>query len=309
LAANIILGLGYTGSHAWNLFQSDDYNRVEGDMLDGNFDRRTTEWGRIAYLRNALESNYHAMIWRVRQNWRKTSWQASYTYSKSLDNDARVFNERGWVNPLNPDAFYSYSDFDIRHAFSLGSTIELPGPSQGVWKQVAGGWNLGVISIAQTGSPFTVIDTRPFASGGDYNADGVNNDTPSLAPSLKQFSGFTKEQYINGIFTVNDFAAPAGAGQGAVYGNQPRNLFRNAPYFTIDTSLVKKVSLPWFRDQRSTLHLRVEATNVLSKVNLGRISNANADLESNNLANPNRFGYVTSARQPRVFQLGARFEF
>jgi len=307
LPASIVLGLTYSGSHAWNLFQNDDFNRFDGDMLDGTFDRRTTEWGRIAYTRNALRSNYHGMIWRVRQSWRKVNWQASYTFSKSLDNAAAIAPDKGWVNPLNPDGFYSYSDFDVRHAFSLGGNVELPGPTTGFWKHVAGGWNLGVISIAQTGVPFSVIDTRPFSEGGDYNADGVNNDYGNLGPNIKQYSGWNKEQYMNGIFQASDFNKPAGYGQAAVYSNQPRNLFRNPPFFTIDSSLVKKIALPWFGDRQSFLHLRVEAMNVLNKVNLGRLDNANTP--SNDLANPGRFGYVTTARQPRVFQLGARFEF
>src|SRR5262249_15193585 len=52
----------------------------------------------------------------------------------------------------------------------------IPGPLNGDWKYVLGGWSLGGVVSIQSGAPFTVVN----GVGGDRNNDGFNNDRPDI---------------------------------------------------------------------------------------------------------------------------------
>lgn len=285
--AHTVLGLMYSGSYSWDQFYSGNYNLLPGDRLDGELTGRTTQWGKISFLRNGLRSNYNAMIVTARQTWGGLTWQGSYTWAHTLDD--------WFLNPANPREYYGTSDIDIRHRFSFGGVYAFPSPRNSILKAMAGNWTLGVISIFQTGAPFSVITSANYDSGGDYNADGNNYDFPNLGPNVTKSSGWTKSQYLSGIFTTSDFSKPSDAEQGTA----GRNMFRQPNYFTLDANLSKKIVLPWLGDQAG-IWLRLEAINALNRTNLGGV---NSDLSQPN------FGQVTSARQPRIVQIGARFEF
>jgi hypothetical protein len=167
------------------------------------------------------------------------------------------------------------------------------------------------------------------STSGDFLANGNNYAVLNVAPGTKT-SGFSRSQYEHGIFgannpaggPANDFSAyfsnpSAYATPGAyVQGNQGRNLFQNPGYFAVDLNLSKKMILPWFSDQRSTLTLAVEAENVFNHVNLGQIQSGagqgapgSNDLFATGLNGTGTFGVVGTANQSRVLQLRARFEF
>jgi hypothetical protein len=60
--------------------------------------------------------------------------------------------------------------------------------------------------------------------------------------------------------------------------------------------------------------LAVEGTNILNRVNLAGVNNGNgggsqANNDISQSTSTGTFGKVTSAYQPRIFQLRARFEF
>src|SRR5439155_758340 len=63
-------------------------------------------------------------------------------------------------------------DFDIRHIL-VGTVIwDVPGPKTGFASYVGGGWQIGTIVTATSGSPFTVT----FGGGGDPLKTGFNGD-------------------------------------------------------------------------------------------------------------------------------------
>src|SRR5204862_6053562 len=80
---------------------------------------------------------------------------ASYTYSKSIDNDTGVMLE-GTRNR-------GVADFDRTHVFSIGHQWALPfGPGQaflsditGIGKQIIAGWQFNGITQFQSGLPFS----------------------------------------------------------------------------------------------------------------------------------------------------------
>jgi hypothetical protein len=305
IAHRTVVGLTYTGSHSWDQIYNADFNTLAGDLIDGRMNRRTDAFGGIQYYRNGLEANYNALVFTARQTAGPLSWQASYTFSRTLSdpltsagvNDAIRTNER-FPDPYNPTNFYGPASYDIPHRATFSLVYQLPSPSKSGWlKQVAGGWTLSSMFVGQSGSPFTVFTDAGFSSGGDYNADGINWDVPNLG-SVNPAATYNKQQLLTGVFKVADFVVPAGYKTAPVQGAQGRNMFRNPNYMSLDGSLVKAVTLPW-RDSMK-LSFRLEGFNVLNRVNLGEVKNNLRDTQ---------FGRVTTTNNPRILQLGMRFEF
>jgi hypothetical protein len=70
------------------------------------------------------------------------------------------------------------SDFDRSQRLTISYLWSLPGPSQGFWGGVAGGWSIAGITTFQTGTPFTVVN------GFDRNGDGWPEDRPDIGNPL-----------------------------------------------------------------------------------------------------------------------------
>jgi hypothetical protein len=176
-------------------------------------------------------------------------------------------------------------------------------------KLLLNGWQVSNITILQKGSPFSVTCGSGFAaikdglgnvignSGCDYNADGVNNDRPSVASGVP-VDGFSKSQFLTtGIFTANEFSSPA-FGQN---GNMGRNFFTGPGYINTDFSATKKTRIPWFvGNEGAQLEFRAEFFNVFNNVNLTGVS---SDITAGN------FGLATGVFPARDIQLGLRLEF
>jgi hypothetical protein len=77
---------------------------------------------------------------------------ASYTYSKSLDYNSLSTGESLVIqNAYNPRGDYGPSEFDARHRFVASGFYGLPFKAN----RLISGWQLGVITSAQTGNPLT----------------------------------------------------------------------------------------------------------------------------------------------------------
>lgn len=305
LPYHLVVGANYSGSHSWDQLTGTDMNRTAGDLIrnNGKLVRLNSSFSTMTYLTSSSVANYNAMILTARQTvGAGFSYQASYTWSHALDTG--TCNTRNDYsssydcppdqhNPLN--YYYGSSSFDVRHRISLTAMYSAPSPNMPVLKQVLGGWRFSTLTIFQSGLPFTVVNSNNWASGGDYNADGYNTDYPYV-PSGIAFSGFTRQQYINGVFSASSFIKPAAGTEG----DEGRNLFRNAGIFNADLRVSKETHVPWFSQEGARLQLLFSFYNVLNKVNL---SGVQANLGSAT------FARSTSTYQPRIIDIGARLEF
>ena len=314
LTHDIVVGATYSGSKAWDQWYNGDFNTFPGDLIvnNGTQMRLTNEWGSIGYLRNGMSCNYNALILIIRRRQGRLNWQASYTWSRNLDDPIEDSINGQLMNPYTPHANYGPSNQDAPQRLSFMATYLTPGFGSGglsrfVGQNVLGGWQLSAIGMAQSGTPFSVYTdaawnpaaTNP-SGGGDFLANGINYSYPDVAPGTKT-KGFTHAQYEAGIFGYSNFTIPSGYGVRPVYGNEGRNIFRNPAYCAIDTSLHKRITLPWFADKKSTLMLGAEATNFFNHANFMGVNN--------DINNDSFFGQVNSAYQARIVQLVARFEF
>ncbi len=173
--------------------------------------------------------------------------------------------------------------------------------------EVVGGWRVGTIVIAQSGTPFTVDDSGvDYQNDGSGTLDGAGGGTPAFPTySGSKRKGFSRSEVLAGAFTTSQFSDPAGVGTEPVVSLQGANSFRNLGYFNMNLSLSKGFNFPIPKvADKAKFFFRAEAVNVLNRTNWQGIWNGMASEAAGT-----DFGTVKTANQKRYLQLGGRFEF
>ena len=314
---NMVFGLTYSGSDGFNLIYgstgaggggNNDYNLLPNSPKT----RPSQEWGQLNYGRNGLSSNWNAMIVTLKQTYKGLTYQANYNWEKALQDAPTTSDSNStgtgntysiWKGIYDPKSYRGVSAFDVRNSFSFGGVYGIPKfVDNKLVNQTVGGWRVGGIVIAQTGTPFTVAH-----EGVDYQYDGCANFNgnsgcagfPTYSGSKR--SGFSRAEVLAGAFTVKQFTDPAGAGSEPVNQQQGVNGFRNLGFASVNASLSKGFALPIPKVAESAkFFFRAEAVNLLNRTNWQPMAN---DVTDGN------FGTVTGANQKRYLQLGGRFEF
>ena len=297
LPGRIVGQLSYAGSYSWDQFYRPNFN-----LAPNQPSLLTNQWGAINYFTNGFTANYNAFIVSAQQRLGGLTWTASYTWSHTL-------TDQFLPSSSNLAAItYGNANFDVRQHFSFGGTYQLPSPRRAWLKEIAGGWSIGAIFLAQSGTPFTVtLNNNNLNDGAGCGSNGCL--VPDVTQPL-QTSGFSRAQYEAGILptqTVDGKVVAVGFAKPAtgVVGNEGVNIFRNPGYLNLDSSLVKRIVLPWVHDQTSALTFRAESLNTLNRVNLLGIGST--------VWQPGTavtyYGQSVNAALPRIWQLGLRFEF
>ena len=107
----------------------------------------------INQVNSVGNSNYNALWATINKHFSNgLEFLASYTFSKSLDyNSLSTGESLPLQNAYNPRGDYGPSEFDVRHRFVLSGFYELPFKSN----RLVSGWQLGIITQAQSGNPLT----------------------------------------------------------------------------------------------------------------------------------------------------------
>jgi hypothetical protein len=333
-SGNLITGGGNQGSTSYG----NDVNAFSGNLLvepkfsatgaytgSGTQTRLNTSFGNINYAFNGAIANYQSLIVAVKGRFAQRGFlTASYTHGKSMDN---------WQNypiAFPYSQFYAPSPWDVPNRFSLGASYLLPGDhlSNGIASRVLGGWTLSGLTVLQSGYPFTVYTGAPlsvsttaadgtpltsanyaaemaagnlrFASGsGDFNADGDNNDYPSVT-GYQQKRSRKDYQVGHGIFPTcpggvlpcGQFTLPTLGKEGSETPNQ----FRNPGYADTDFSVKKVTQIR----ESINFEFRVDFFNLFNRVNLNGVDTNLQD---------GGFGQTSSTLPPRNLLLGARLNF
>jgi hypothetical protein len=136
------------------------------------------------------KSSYNSLQATVRHQFsRGLQVQAAYTWSKVLTNLIGTSANSNNANNLNqqygPASFNNYQRFIISYSYDLPFGKGMTGMEG----KLIGGWNVSGVTIAQDGSPITIIDDR---NGQAYGTNGTGTD-----------SGFARAQLCAGA-TVGD---------------------------------------------------------------------------------------------------------
>ena len=323
------LVVGYVGSRSVHLSVSaDDVNLVPpvqtsmGILIPSNTYQLDPNWGGAnggltpgnpggAGIRPVFfdgEATYHGMQVLLKHDLSHgVQGQVSYTLGNCKDTSSAPVTGDTYVNSIAVPLLLSKQyrigacDFDVRHTL-VGSMIwTLPGPKEGWQSYVAGGWQVGAIVTATSGSPFTVT----YGGGGDPLNTGFNGDFSmdyaQIVPGCNATPGVRND--ANGrllAFDPNCFtAAPAVAG-GVLVGNSGRNHYYGPGLTTVDFSTFKNFTLK----ERLKVQFRAEFFNLLNHPNFAAPNFLN---DSNNSIGTSNAGVIGStSTTSRQIQLGLK---
>ena len=302
------LEANYVGSKGTKTYMAYDVNRYAGDLLDGTLNRINPSFADIQYGQARGGSFYNGGNASVRKRYGSgLSLQVAYTYGKAIDTSSTFGRNLNIVDANNLKLERGLSAFDVRHKVAISVLYETPRWRGNAIASFLSAWELGGIAILQSGLPFSVFCSSPFIpvkdasgrivgnSGCDYNADGFNWDRPN-APSFGGYlGGFSRQQYLNGIFQASDFAKPAPG----LNGTLGRDTYFGPGYANVNFNVVKHFPLRML-GERGKLDFRAEFFNLLNRTNL---SNIQGDLSSS------QFGRATTALGGRNVQFGLKLAF
>lgn len=295
LPAQLVAEVSWIGSAGHHLVNISNVNRYNGDMLgDNTFNGFNSSFSAINMARTTSNSIYNGATLAVRRHFRQgVSFQANYTFGKVLTDSEAEQGTTSFYDENNRNLDRSLASFDVRNRVAFSAVWDLPFLRHcATWacKAVAG-WQVSGYGVMEQGTPMTVSTNASYPNG-DYNADGTNYDRPNAPLTSIAASGYTKEQFLSGIFAVSDFPKPV---LGTV-GTLGRNTYIGPGFARVDLALAKSLKFT----ERLGGSLRLESYNAFNRVNLNQ--------PSTNLTS-NSFGKVTSAASARVFTLSLRLSF
>jgi Carboxypeptidase regulatory-like domain/TonB dependent receptor/TonB-dependent Receptor Plug Domain len=323
------LTVGYVGSRSVHLSVSaDDINLVPpvqtsvGILIPSNTYQLDPNWGGAnggvvpgapggSGIRPVLfdgESTYHGFQAQLRREMSHgLQGQLSYTLGKCRDTSSAPVTGDTYVNsvavPLLLSKAYRIGacDFDVRNTL-VGTVIwDVPGPKDGVASYALGGWQMGTIVTATSGSPYTVT----VGGGGDPLNTGFNGDFSMDFANLISGCNATPGVTTNAAgqlmaFNPNCFGAAPPVAGGVLVGNSGRNRFYGPGITTVDFSLFKNFS---FRE-RFKVQFRSEFFNVFNHPNFAAPNFLNDANNSIGTGNAGVIGSTSTAS--RQIQLGLK---
>lgn len=238
----------------------------------------TGGFGPIFLIDNHAHSTYHALQVSASNN--LTAWglgvQASYSWSKSIDNVSGVLGATNAQDPFHTSLERGPSTFDVTQAMSFSLFQDLHADRAPVLRHLGktamGGWQMLAIGSVNTGLPFTVLSGIQQTGAGAGGADRPDQiGTPVLSTSRT-----VREDYFGlGDNSISYFRVPinlpggTGPNEGR-FGTLGRDTFRGPMFHNFDVAFIKDTPLAMRGGrERATLQFRGEFFNVFNIVNFG----------------------------------------
>jgi hypothetical protein len=329
IASSLTAIIGYVGSRSVHLsVAADDVNLVQPTVAsagllfpcvvanlgqdDGCWQSQTgtridPNWGGGAGIRPVLfdgASSYNGFQAQLKKAMSHgVQGQLSYTFGKCRDTSSAPVTGDTYVNSVAVPILFSKQyrvgacDFDVRQTL-VGTFIwGVPAPksSSTLVSYLTGGWELGSIITASTGSPFTpTVGAGDDPLGTGYNGD-FSMDYPNLVPGCNPINGDFKStpngpHYLNlscfqlpqataaiaaqcetfGFFTPGPKHPAGDPGIAGTCSNLVGSAGRNSLYgprlTTVDFSIFKKTHIPKI-SETFNVQFRAEFFNILNHPN------------------------------------------
>lgn len=251
--------------------------------------------GRVLSLQNVADSSYHAFQGTMRRTSGPLTLGISYSYSHSID-DASDRSDPILVNSYDLRENKASSSFDERHLANLSYVYQLPlktlprhlidwankdwADKDGANKQtpqdttvpkssccsalvnnLLDGWEISGVTIFQSGTPFTVINSAGNTgisltdNAGVSSGLGIAASYPDLARGLAS-PGDNSKSFGPLIGNPSQFVAP----RGLTFGDAGRNFLNNPGRVNFDVALLKHLKIR----ESGELEFRAEAFNVFN---------------------------------------------
>jgi carboxypeptidase family protein len=320
-------------------------------------DRPYPGLGKIYSLQNVANSSYNALQVTLQRTRGRLTAGLSYAYSHSID-DSSDRSDPVLVNSYDLAENRASSDFDQRHSFTLNYIYRIPDLSSSLggffgpwfrWRDCTGdeckdptmpeprhnrfwnffnGWELSGVTVFQTGTPFSVINTAGNTGVATTDNAGVSSGLGIASSYPDIVSGNYAQTYNNGssigplLGNPSLFVAP----RGLTFGNAGRNDLNNPDRFNSDVALLKKYQLA----EKSLLEFRAEVFNVFNNTQFRIYDPTNPGSSGNNVVDcysgpEYSAGYQVSgggdcitgasflhpidAHRPRTMQFGLKLSF
>ncbi len=257
----------------------------------------------LTQLENQANSSYHALQATTQRTVGDLTLSMGYTYSHSIDDSSDRF-DNAFVNSYNVAANRASSNFDQRHAFSLSYVYGLPFfKGSGLKHTLLGGWQVSGITIAQTGTPFSVTNGSDFGdSAGVGNGVGTGS-RPDLVGNAH--SGLTQTEFPDQrgplFYNPAAYAAPTGL----TFGNVGRNTLYMPGRLNFDFGLFKKFMFGETRE----LDFRWENFNLFNHTQFDSIGQSMDTTDPGGNVDSSGFLHLDGAHAARRMQFGLRFVF
>ncbi|MDQ3133179.1 MAG: carboxypeptidase-like regulatory domain-containing protein, partial [Acidobacteriota bacterium] len=270
------------------------------------------------FLQSDGNSIYHGAQFNLTQRLsRGLQFNASYTYSKSIDSSsADPGSTAGGGRPDVPNVGFilqnnsrdsrsnrAVSDFDRTQRFSLSFVYDIP--TFGSDSRLLRGFQFSGFAQVQSGTPFSIFSAEPeinnaavsagqftglrLGSGGLFRPGFGRPNLCGTLDQLRQRGDDPTEQY----FDASALCSPLGQ-----YGNLGRNVLRGPRQRRLDLRLSKTTQLT----ESVGLELGWDVFNVFNTVNFAN--------PANDFQDQTDFGSITNTiGGPRVMQFGAKVKF
>jgi hypothetical protein len=313
LSQSVVAVVQYVGSRGWD--QSDDraintlpltdpnnatdpYDLREGvadGTLNANLYRIYPGFSSIFQEETGTNFSYDSLQAGLRiENRHGWTAQFAYTWSHEID---EVGNDLNSVSdPFNIKYDRASGGLDRRHIFNANYIYTSPffkNSTSTALRTILGGWQFSGITVAESGTPQTLnyngVDT--LGLGGGNVANRPNEVAPVSYPKTRT-AWFSTSSFANPV-------APWNGGPNQGFGNAGRDAVVGPGLFNFNLSLFKTFALT-SREGGPRLELRFESFNTFNHTEFQNLDLGTSDAN---------FGQVTSAYDPRVLQLGAKFSF
>ena len=278
----------------------------------------------ITMRANTAQSIYHSMQARYAGRLLNNSLtlNASYTFSKTIDNASEIFAfaDISSANAQNPFCINqcerALSNLNRPHAFSMSFIYDVPWQKEqrGVLGHVLGGWQINGVQILTSGNPFTPNESsnlsyglgtayltsgdRPFIANPNAPADQVAiaatdawalfADSPFVDGNSKVFYSVNRHNQGQGWVPVNlsDVRFVVNSlGSAKIFGTP----FGTMPRNYLRGPMLNQLNMSLFKNtrigERVKLQLQATAINVLNHPNPGYGTNAAGYLPNATLEN------------------------
>ncbi|MBV8890641.1 MAG: TonB-dependent receptor [Acidobacteria bacterium] len=272
-------------------------------------------FSRVIKYANTGYSIYHGLQSQLRlQNWHGFTGQASYTFSKTIDNASEAFSTgAGTVFALAQNPFdisraeRAVSNYDFPHVFGLLWVYDLPfrDTQKGFLGHLIGGWEINGTYRYTSGQPWTVEQNagQGLCDPANFTGGALDTCRPILNSASAPFNAVG--QCMNpaapdcGIVSVNNGGSPIALSQvhwiindvnaakffGSPFLGVGRNTERGQPISTVNFAVFKNTRVT----ERLTLQFQAEAFNLLNQQWLG-IPIQNVNNAANVVNGVNQFG-------------------
>lgn len=308
--------------------------------------------GQALSLENGADSNYHALQATLRHTHGNLTLGISYSYGHSIDDSS----DRS--DPIFPNSYdlrgnRASSDFDERHLLNVsyiynldhlsnwlqhvsagesGATGDGQDDSSGEtshWVHtIADGWQISGITLYQSGTPFTVINSAGNTgisltdNAGVASGYGIAQSYPDVARGPVAPSFDNSQSFGPLLGNPNRFVAP----RGLTFGDAGRNSMNNPSRLNFDMALLRHFKIR----ESGEMEFRAEAFNVFNQTQFRVYDPDNPGGTGNNVIScyggPNysagfratggvdcatgaSFLHPIDAHRPRTIQFGLKWAF